>query len=151
MNVVFSLRKDQKCKNGLAVIYWYVSYNGNRSKKSSTGVRVNEKFWKKKYATGQNAKPVNDGLDNLRADLTDLFNQYKNNISHIQEIADFYLNKQSPQITMLDLFDMLVKKRTVANTEGTVKVYTDFKKNWLAPYLKKNGNLSREARHFTYK
>ncbi|WP_375559660.1 hypothetical protein ACE193_18275 [Bernardetia sp. OM2101] len=76
MNVVFSLRKDQKAKNGLTVIYWYISHNGMRSKKYSTGIRIIDKFWKRKYATGINAKPVNDALDNLRADLTSKFNQY---------------------------------------------------------------------------
>ncbi|WP_338765873.1 tyrosine-type recombinase/integrase [Bernardetia sp. ABR2-2B] len=151
MNVVFSLRKDQKSKNGLAVIYWYISHNGMRSKKASSGIRVYEHLWQKKYASGQNSKPINDGLDNLRADLTDLFNQYKSTISHIQEIADFYLKKESPQISMLDLYDKLVEKRSVGVARGTITIYNNFKKNWLKPYLKSIGNLNMEARHFNYK
>lgn len=151
MNVVFSIRKDQKSKNGLTVIYWYISHNGMRSKKYSSGIRVNEQDWKRKFATGHNAKPVNDALDNLRADLTNLFNQYKSTISHIQEIADFYLEKESPQISMSNLYDMLVEKREIGVCEKTITIYTNFKKNWLLPYLKKIGNPSMEARHFTFK
>ncbi len=151
MNVVFSLRKDQKAKNGLAVIYWYVSYQGQRSKKASSGIRVNEKFWKRKYATGQNAKPINDALDSLRADLTDVFNRYRSTISNIQEIADFYLEKQNPQISMVDLYDFFVEKKKSSVSKGTISIYNDFKENWLIPYLESIKTPFMEARNFNYK
>jgi hypothetical protein len=134
MNVVFSIRKDQKAKNGLALIYWYVSYQGQRSKKYSTGIRVNEKFWKRKYATGQNAKPINDALDNLRADLTSKFNQRKDYLVNIQEIADFH-NKGLEKITVLELYDLLVERKKTENwTEATMKVYKSFRSVWLVSY-----------------
>ena len=151
MNVVFSLRRDQKSKNGIAVIYWYISHNGMRSKKYSTGIRINEKYWKKKYATGQNSKPVNDALDNIKADLTEIFNQYRKTVSHIQEIALFYLKKESPQITMIDLYDMLVERKRHKVKQKTIDIYIDFKENWLIPYLESINNKNIEARHFNFK
>ncbi len=151
MNVVFSIRNDQQNTNGFAVLYWYLSFNGQRSKKYSTGIRVNVKFWNRNHATGINAKPINDALDNLRADLTSLFNQNKDSISHIQEVADFYLKKESPQISMLDLYDKLVEKRSIGTISRTITIYTNFKKNWLIPYLKSIKNVNMEAKHFNYK
>ncbi len=151
MNVVFSLRKDQKSKNGLAVIYWYVSYNSKRSKKYSTGIRVNEKFWKQKYATGQNAKPVNDALDNLRADLSDLYNQKRNTISHIQEIADEYNGVGKVHLTFLQLYDLLVeKKKNEKRKEATIDTYITFRNIWLKQYLKSIKNENILADDFSY-
>lgn len=139
MNIVFSLRKDQQNQNGLAVIYWYISHDGMRSKKYSTGIRVYEKFWKQKYATGQNAKPTNDALDNLRADLTSKFNQYQGSISHIQDIANYY-NQCFERITVLELFDFLIeRKKTESWTTGTIKVYESFRNVWLVPFCKEIG------------
>lgn len=134
INVVFSIRKDQKNKNGVAVIYWYLSYKGVRSKKLSTGIRVNEKDWKRNHATGHNAKPINDALENIKADLTDLFNTYKDSIVSIQEIADIYTNSQE-SITVLGLYDDLMDRKSSENwSNATIKSYKSFRKVWLVPF-----------------
>ncbi len=134
MNVVFYLRRDLNNSNRLSVIYWYLSYNGQRSKKYSTGVRVDAKFWRKSYVTGENAKPINDALNNIRADLTDLFNAYKDAIVSIQEIADIYNNNQE-HITVLSLYDDLTDRKSSENwSDGTIKSYKSFRRVWLAPY-----------------
>lgn len=139
ISIVFSKRKDQKNKNGLVLIYWYISFNGQRSKKYSTGIRVKESNWNRNYAIGRNAKPINDALENLRADLTNLFNTYKDNISHIQEIADYYL-KGVEKITVIELFDFLIERKKTENwTQGTIKVYKSFRNVWLVPFCKSVG------------
>lgn len=139
MNVVFSLRKEQKNQNNFAVIYWYVSNNSQRSKKYSTGIRLDIKFWKRNHAIGINAKPINDALNNLRADLTNLFNHHQNSISHIQEIADYHV-KGFEKITVLELFDFLIERKKTENwTPGTIKVYQSFRDVWLVPFCKSVG------------
>ncbi|WP_291723480.1 site-specific integrase [Bernardetia sp.] len=140
MNVVFSIRKDQKNSNRLAVIYWYVSYKGQRSKKYSTGVRVDARFWKRNHATGKNAKPINDALSDIRADLTDVFNQMKDSITHIQEVARVH-NEGLDRPTVIELYDSLVARKKSENwTEGTIKSYTSFRDVWLVPFCQKIGN-----------
>ncbi|WP_338814988.1 site-specific integrase [Bernardetia sp. Wsw4-3y2] len=139
MNVVFSIRKDQKNTNGQAMIYWYLSNNGQRSRKYSTGIRVNYKFWERNHATGINAKPINDALDNLRADLTSKFNQYQDTISNIQEIADYHI-KGFEKVTVIELFDFLIERKKTENwTKGTLKVYQSFRNVWLVPFCNSVG------------
>lgn len=135
MNVVFCIRNDQKNKNGTALLYWYLSFNGQRSKKYSSGIRVNTNDWEKSHATGINAKPINDAIGDIKADLTYIFNNYKDTLVNIQEVADIYLNKQDGS-TVLELYDNLVIRKTSENwSEGTVKTYKSFRKQWLSPYL----------------
>lgn len=139
MNIVFSLRKAQKTKDGVAVIYWYLSYNKQYSKRCSSGMRINEKFWKRKYATGSHGKVVNDALNRLRSDLTNLFNHHRDNISHIQEIADIY-NKKFDKITVIELFDLLIERKVSENwSKSTIKVYKSFRNVWLVPFCKQVG------------
>ena len=151
MNVVFSMRKSHLNKNGNVPIYWYLSYNGQRSKTYSTGIRVNIENWRRNHATGHNAKPINDALDNLRADLTDVFNQNKNQISHIQEIADIYLGKEKDEPTFLELFDMLIERKVVeGKAKDTIRTYRTFRNIWLVPYLKSIDKEYLLAKHFTH-
>ena len=139
MNVVFSLRKDQKSKDGEAIIYWYLSYNGQKSKRLSSGIKIHEKYWQSKFAIGVNAKPINDALENLKADLTNIFNQYNEDISHIQEIATIY-NKGFDRITVLELYDLLLERKKSENWKlGTIKVYKSFRNVWLVPFCKSVG------------
>lgn len=139
MNVVFSIRKDQKNTNGFAVLYWYLSFNGQRSKKYSTGIRVSLKFWNRNHATGVNAKPINDALDNLRADLTDLFNRYKDSIVTIQDIANIY-NNGVQSVTVVELFESLLeRKMTERHAPDTIRTYKTFLNIWLKPYCKEIG------------
>jgi integrase len=134
MNVVFSMRKDQKSKNGLALLYWYLSFDGQRSKKYSSGIRVQLKDWNRNHAIGINAKPINDAIGDIKADLTYTFNTYKDSIVNVQEIADIYNNNENTA-TVLLLFDDLVKRKSSENwSVGTVKTYKSFRKQWLLPY-----------------
>lgn len=136
MNVIFSLRKDQKSKNGEAVIYWYLSYNGQRSKRLSSGIKVNEKHWCQKFAAGANAKPINDALENLKADLTDIFNTYKSSIVHIQEVVNIYTNGVQTA-TVIELFELLLDRKIAEKqAPDTIRTYKSFLNIWLKPYCK---------------
>ncbi len=139
MNVVFSLRKAQKSKNGVALIYWYLSHQKQYSKRCSSGIRINEKYWRKRYATGSDGKVVNDALNRLRSDLTNLFNHHRDDISHIQEIADIY-NKKFEKLTVVQLYDLLIARKVEEKwSKGTIDTYKSFRNVWLVPFCEEVG------------
>lgn len=151
MNVVFSLRKDQISENGVAVIYFYVSDKGKRSKKRSTGVSVYEKYWKKKFAIGRNSKPINDALDDIRADIKTIYNEYKDRIKNIQEIVDKYKGIEKVATTFLDLYDLLVEKKTKEKkAKSTIETYITFRDCWIKKYLQSIKSENLLATDFTH-
>ena len=151
MNIVFFLRKNRKNKQDLGIIYWFLSYQGKRSTSYSTQLKTYPKDWETNKAIGRNAKPINDALADLRADLTDIFNQNKNQLSHIQEVADIYLGKEKDQPTFLQLYDMLIERKIIeGKADDTIRTYRTFRKIWLVPYLNDIGKEYLLAKHFTH-
>ncbi|WP_375561231.1 site-specific integrase [Bernardetia sp. OM2101] len=151
MNVVFYLRKNRSDKNGLGVIYWYLSFGGQESKPYSSEIKVYPKNWRKGKITGNNAKPYNDALDNVRADITNVFNECKSNFSHIQEIAEKYKGTIKQDITFLELYDMLVERKILEKKKPkTIETYETFRKCWLKRYLKSIKQENLLATQFTH-
>ena len=151
MNIVFFLRKNRKNNEDLGIIYWFLSHNGKRSKSYSTELKTYPKYWESNKAIGRNAKPVNDALDNLRADLTNVYNQNKNSISHIQEIANIYFGEENENSTFVDLFDTLIeRKRVEGQAKDTIRTYYTFRNIWLIPYLESIDKRYLLAKHFNH-
>ncbi len=151
MNVVFYLRKNRSDKNGLGVIYWYLSFDGQESKPYSSEIKVYPKNWRKGKITGNNAKPYNDALDNVRADITNVFNECKNSLSHIQEVAAKYKGIAKQNITFLELYDLLIERKILEKRSiKTIETYETFRKCWLKKYLKSIKQENLLATKFTH-
>ena len=152
MNVVFTLRKN-KNKDRLGTIQYYVSNNGQRSTALSTKVKVYPKDWDGTKVIGRNANAYNAILDDLRADLTNIFFQNRNTISNIQEVSDIYENKLKPQVTVVELFKQLMHKKEFIEKRSneTLRVLNTTLTIWLIPYLRDNKkNEYLEAKYFTH-
>lgn len=153
MNVVFSLRKNNKDKDKLGTIQYYVSNNGQRSIALSTKIKVYPKDWDGSKVIGRNGNAYNVVLDDIRADLTSIYFQNRNTISHVQEISDVFENKLKPKVTIVDLFKQLMhKKEFIENrSKETLRIHNTTLTIWLIPYLqddKKNEYL--EAKYLTH-
>ncbi len=151
MNVVFYFRRNRENpKNDLGIIYCYASHNKQESKSFSTEIRIYPKSWKKGKVIGRNAKPYNDALDNIRADLTSVFNKTVR-FNHIQDIVNEYQGKEKINPTFLDLYDLLVeKKRKEGRKKNTIDTYITFRDCWVKKYLKSIKNEHILASNLTH-
>ncbi len=139
MNVVFFLRRQRTNRNGEGIIYWYVSLNGQRSVHCSSGIRVNIANWKRSHAIGINAKPINDAMENIKADLTYIYNTYKDSIVNIKEVANIYHNKNC-SATVVELYTLLLERKiSEKHAPDTIRTYKTFLNIWLKPYCKEIG------------
>ena len=157
MHVLFTLRKNRRDSEfRLGTIYWYVTKGENeKSTRYSAGIQVYPKDWSSEAtrAIGENGHPVNVALDEIRADLLEIYNNHKNRITHIQEIANLYTKKTREHITLIEAYDELVEKKVLQKvTEHTLTVYATFRNYWLIPFLENDlNNKELEARVFMFK